>query len=337
MEKIENDENKRLNVDFYPIRNRYVETRTQWIYRVLLLVLLLCIIIGAIVLADFSGYALQDIKAFFSDVEEIGESYFESSGLQSMYAGHSVHPSPPGEQHNREAHHAEFQVAGTDSQYVSVSGYYGIDVSHWQQNIDWQRVAQDTIPQKLNFAIVKATQGEDQTDPAFGNNWEQVKNLFEIAGAYHFYIYRDDPAEQARNFINTVQLEQGDFPPILDLELDCSGCDSLSVSKRKMINDLKQYISAIEEYYHVKPILYTNEDFYSEYLNGHFDEYDYWMAKYEKTPPDGMAGFQQEGSTGPPTVVMWQFTNNERIQGIVGRVDMNFFPASARDSLEFIE
>ncbi len=49
---------------------------------------------------------------------------------------------------------------------------HGIDVSRWQERIDWQRVAKmrdNGI--RLQFAFIKATEGEKLVDPYFSRNW----------------------------------------------------------------------------------------------------------------------------------------------------------------------
>jgi lysozyme len=38
-----------------------------------------------------------------------------------------------------------------------------------------------------------------------------------LRGAYHFFIGSKDGKMQAENFINKVELEPGDLPPVLDV------------------------------------------------------------------------------------------------------------------------
>lgn len=47
----------------------------------------------------------------------------------------------------------------------------GIDVSHHQGDIDWQRVAADDVA----FAIIKATEGGDHIDDAFATNLSEAR------------------------------------------------------------------------------------------------------------------------------------------------------------------
>lgn len=347
MKQTEEQEREGLDVKFYPIRNRYLEQSMHGHSRLLKVILFLCAIIVFVVIADFSGYAYEDIKNLFSSagitqLAETEENAFlsldQSSGAASMYAGHSIAADSVGQLHSRKSLQELLLQAAPDSQATQL-GYFGIDVSHWQNTIDWNQVASDTIPKKIDFSIVKATQGGSQTDPNFTENWKYSNNNFSLAGAYHYYIYEDDPKTQAQNFIKNVSLQQGNFPPIVDIELNCSKCDTLAISTDQMISDLQEYLAEIENHFNVKPIIYTNPDFFEKYLSGHFNDYNFWMANYEKEPPSGLIGFrsEQSDSTSNPEVVMWQFTDYERLKGIIGRVDMNFLPEQARNSIEFMK
>lgn len=345
MKQIDEEQEQDLDVKFYPIRNRYLERSVHGHSRLLKIILFLCAIIVFVVVADFSGYVFNDIKNLFSSagISQLATAeeneFFVSSqptGGPSMYAGHSIAAGSVGQLHSRKSLQNMLLQAAPDSQTTQV-GYFGIDVSHWQNSIDWNQVASDTIPKKIDFSIVKATQGSDQTDPNYAENWKHSNNNFELSGAYHYYIYTDNPQAQAQNFIKNVSLQQGNFPPIVDVELNCSTCDSLSVSAEQLIHDLDIYLKEIVSHFNLKPIIYTNPDFYDKYLTGNFEEYPFWMASYEKKPPLGLVGFHSEeaDSTSNPMVVLWQFTDYERVMGIIGKVDMNFLPEEAMNSIRF--
>ena len=60
---------------------------------------------------------------------------------------------------------------------------HGIDVSHYQSKINWDTVA----TQKIDFAFVKATEGEEFSDNLFCSNWSDIKRVGIRRGAYHFF------------------------------------------------------------------------------------------------------------------------------------------------------
>lgn len=206
-------------------------------------------------------------------------------------------------------------------------GYYGIDVSSWQNSIDWKAVHADTVPSPLKFYIIKATQGKDITDFYFAHNWANAPAVNAILGAYHFYVAGDDPALQADNYIRSVKLRKGDFRPIIDLEYDCSNCNSLPVPKEQFITGLNIFLRRIEKQYGVKPVLYTFPYFYDQYLKGHFDAYTYWMASYTEKAPMDMNLFGTPDAAMLPAINMWQFSSSERVSGVAGNVDVSFLPA----------
>lgn len=89
----------------------------------------------------------------------------------------------------------------------------GIDVSAWEPNIDWEKVC----AQGIGFAFIKASQA-DFTDSKFDMHWAGSKQAGVLRGAYHFLDPRIDSRVQAETFLSKVKLEDGDLPPVLDLE-----------------------------------------------------------------------------------------------------------------------
>ncbi|MCS6237697.1 hypothetical protein G3495_21710 [Shewanella baltica] len=91
----------------------------------------------------------------------------------------------------------------------------GIDVSHYQRNVNWNQVAEAGVV----FAFAKATGGNDFVDPHFAQNWYGMREVKLYRGAYHFFLADDDPIEQAKSFTNTLgELRSNDRPPMLDAE-----------------------------------------------------------------------------------------------------------------------
>ncbi len=189
---------------------------------------------------------------------------------------------------------------------------HGLDVSHYQAHIDWQRVSD----QQFHFAFVKASEGATHNDTLFCNNWEGIKNAGMRRGAYHFFRPTVPTDLQINNFVSQVQLENGDLPPVLDVEvLD-------GVSKTALIVGVKTWLYTIEIKYGIKPILYTNVKFYNKYLAGHFDEYPKWIARYNSKEPTLACGKNWE---------FWQYGDKGKIDGIRGAVDFNVFHGNLQE------
>ena len=187
---------------------------------------------------------------------------------------------------------------------------HGIDVSKYQHVIAWEEVKNmDVRSIRLGFAFIKATEGIGNTDPQFSRNWKKTKQAGIIRGAYHFFIASKDGKMQAENFIDKVELEAGDFPPVLDIE-QLNGTSSFMLRR-----EAKKWLETVENYYKVKPIIYTNVDFYDRYLGSEFDKYPLWVAHYyQLNQPRIKRGW-----------VFWQHSDEGRVNGIVSKVDFNVF------------
>ena len=189
---------------------------------------------------------------------------------------------------------------------------HGIDVSRYQGNIDWKKVAKDTI----HFAFIKATEGGDYQDPNFKVNWKSLENSTIKRGAYHFFIPTTDPKKQLDNFYLNVSLKPGDLPPVVDFETT-KGLSNQRIHKR-----LKMFVEGLEEKYNVKPIIYTNLKLYYAHIAGRFDHNPIWIARYNKRSPL---------LSGNQTWTIWQYGDRGRVDGIHGYVDLNVFDGSLQD------
>ena len=202
---------------------------------------------------------------------------------------------------------------------VIPGGYsiHGIDVSKYQSSITWEEVKAMKVKNiQLGFAFIKATEGIGNTDPHFKRNWKRSKDNGIIRGAYHFFIGSKDGRMQAENFIDKVELEPGDMPPVLDVE------QLNSTSAEQLRKEIKKWLEIVENHYGVKPIIYTNVEFYNRNLGSEFDDYPLWAAHY----------YQPEQPRINRGWVFWQHSDEGRVNGIVSKVDFNVFNG---DSTEF--
>lgn len=194
---------------------------------------------------------------------------------------------------------------------------HGIDVSKYQRIISWDAVKEMKVKNvQLGFVFIKATEGIVNTDPQFKRNWKKSKQAGMVRGAYHFFLATKDGREQAENFISAVDLEEGDLPPVVDIE------QTYGVSMPVLKKELKEWLSVIEYYYGVKPIIYTNVDFYSRCLGKEFNSYPLWAAHY----------FQYDTPRINRQWDFWQHSEEGRVNGILSKVDFNVFNG---DSLQF--
>jgi lysozyme len=195
----------------------------------------------------------------------------------------------------------------------------GLDVSEYQGKISWVDV--DTLENKypVHFVFIRATVGNDRLDKQFDKNWLGAKKNNLIRGAYHYYRPNENSLEQAALFIKTVSLKKGDLPPVLDIE---RLPENQSVDRLKI--GLKRWLKAVEEHYKVKPIIYTGERYYDDFLKEEFSDYLFWIANYN---------FYRENIQ--EDWLFWQFTEKASVSGIKGNVDVNIYNGDVQQ-LRFI-
>ena len=195
----------------------------------------------------------------------------------------------------------------------------GIDLSEYQGEVNWPEV--NAIEEKfpIQFVFVRATVGNDRVDKAFDKNWLGAKDRKIIRGAYHYYRPNENSLEQAALYIKTVRLYKGDLPPVLDIE---KLPKNQSVARLKI--GLRRWLEAVEAHYKVKPIIYTGEKYYDDFLKEEFSDYLFWIANYnfyrEKMKEDWL---------------FWQFTEKGSVPGIIGNVDVNIYNGDLQQ-LQFI-
>lgn len=180
---------------------------------------------------------------------------------------------------------------------------YGVDVSHHQGPIDWQRVAGDGIL----FAYIKASEGSSFVDPRFGANWTGAGEAGIGRGAYHFFSLCSPGATQARNFLEVVP-GQHELPPAIDLEIspDCLERPDAAVVRR----ELGAFIELVERDLEDETILYVGDDFEAAYPIVTPIDRPRWRLRFLLRPPGN-------------DWRVWQVGSVARIEGIEGPVGLD--------------
>lgn len=214
-------------------------------------------------------------------------------------------------------HYREYRHFG-----IALPGNYtvhGIDVSRYQHRIDWERVRRMQVGNvRMSFVFIKATEGSWIKDPYFAHNWKNARKEGLMCGAYHYFLPDISAKDQARHFTRQVKLTSGDLPPVVDVE------EKRGMSREQIRKNTLLFMQALEKHYRVKPILYTNLDFYKTYFadDPAFAGFPRWIAHY-RTPRlvmPGDIGWH-----------FWQHNDNGRVNGINADVDFNVFNGSLQD------
>ena len=193
---------------------------------------------------------------------------------------------------------------------------HGLDISHYQGRVDWEQLTHDrNLRFPLCFVFMKATEGGDLADDVFPDNFREARAHGFIRGAYHYFVPKTDARRQAEFFISRVQLEEGDLPPVLDVETT-GRLDDDELQRR-----VRVWMDCVEAHYGVRPILYTGYKFRMRHLNDTlFNRYPYWIAHYyvDSVRYDGPWQF-------------WQHTDAGSVPGIKEQVDLNVFRGSLEE------
>jgi len=199
--------------------------------------------------------------------------------------------------------------------YPSESNYpvRGVDVSNYQGEIDWVKLAD----QNIDFAFIKATEGSKYKDKQFQTNWDGVRRTTLIIGAYHFFSFDSSGITQAENYIASVPLTQGMLPPVVDIEF--YGDKEKNVpDKVKTAKELTLLLDRLYEHYGVKPIIYATLKSYNIYIKGEFSEYPLWIRNVYYSPQLDLR----------KKWTFWQYTDKAILEGYKGAekyIDMNVY------------
>ncbi|HZC69428.1 MAG TPA: lysozyme [Jatrophihabitans sp.] len=160
---------------------------------------------------------------------------------------------------------------------------YGMDVSGYQGNVDWQTAWNNGG----RFAYVKATEGTGYTNPYFAQQYVGSYNVGMIRGAYHFALPdRSSGAYQADFFVNHGGGWSADgqtLPGALDIEWNPYGATCYGYSQSGMV----AWIKSFSDEYHARtsrwPVIYTATSWWQQ-CTGNLGDFTstnpLWVARY---------------------------------------------------------
>lgn len=195
----------------------------------------------------------------------------------------------------------------------------GIDVSHHNGQIDWDRVA----TQRIRFAYIKASEGNDLQDRLFERNWQDVRRVGIIPGAFHVFGNCSAGVDQARNFLLAWRDRPVALPPAVDVSsgVPCAGTNG------NHRNELLIFLDEIERSTGRRPIVYDNRIYISGFGND-LGNPDIKWARGILWHPHVFYGDDW---------VFWQYSRRGRIDGINFPVDLNVFNGNELRFEEFIK
>ncbi len=200
--------------------------------------------------------------------------------------------------------------------------FYGIDISHWQKEVNWDAVRIAKINgNPIEFVFIKASEGVWYKDPKYEEYKAGCIQVGLRHGAYHFWHSNQDPIKQAENFYRSAG--SGIKAYVCDVETNDGG---------EFKDNLRTFLQKIEDLSGQRPLVYTGPYFWI--VNGIHDEqfcsyYKLWIAHYTQLAnPLVPAGWTNW--------LFWQYSDKGVISGIPGNtVDLNRF-AGTQAELQLI-
>jgi lysozyme len=194
----------------------------------------------------------------------------------------------------------------------------GIDVSYYQNDIAWKRVHRAGI----RYALIRASDGTDHPDDRFASNWAGAKRAGLLRGAYQYFRPDQDPTAQADLMIGMLARDRGELPPVIDVET------AGGKSPAEIVARMTTWITRVRDKLGVEPIVYTNPAFWWQSArNADLTAQPLWLAHYTRRCPTVPAPWR--------TWTFWQHTDNGRVPGIEGPVDLDLFAGTLQDLEDF--
>lgn len=195
----------------------------------------------------------------------------------------------------------------------------GVDVSHYQQHVDWTKVKKDGV----QFAYIKATEGVTGKDDMCKTHGANAHAAGIKIGYYHFASLNEanvsaDAMAEAKFFDSVLKtVTAADLPPVLDIETNKSNLSPQAVQLW-----IVTFLNTMVQLGHPRTIIYSYTPFLDQYLpsNHTLGGIPLWLAQYRNVDYPKMPH-------GWTSYAIWQYTNAGVVDGI-GTCDTNKAPAS---------
>lgn len=197
---------------------------------------------------------------------------------------------------------------------TSGNGIKGIDVSEWQGDIDWQQVKDSGV----EFVIIRVggrgtEKGTLYSDSNAQDYYEGATAAGLKVGAYIFAqsVTEQEAIEEAEFVLEAVKDWDVQMPLVYDWEYVDEKARTADVDSRTLTDMAKAFCNTIQDAGY-KPMIYFGRSQSKDLLNlEELVQYPFWLAMYS-TIMDY-----------PYKIDMWQYTDEGKVPGIQGNVDMN--------------
>ena len=216
----------------------------------------------------------------------------------------------------------DFQYEGRYLKLRDGESLTGVDVSHWQQDIDWEQVKDSGV----DFAMIRlGYRGYEKG--GIGLDTYAIANLDGAIAAgldvgVYFFSQALTPEEAEEEAYFVVQqlepyAEHITMPVVYDWEhVNVENTRTENMRDPDLLTDCSLAFLQTVEAAGYRPMVYFNRTQSWKYLNlEELKDYEFWLAAYTQRMDF------------PYKIKMWQYTNKGRVPGIEGECDVNiYFP-----------
>ena len=187
--------------------------------------------------------------------------------------------------------------------------YNGIDVSEYQENINFNLVKQSGI----DIVYIRSSEGTNFIDPYFRRNYDEAKAVGLKVGFYHYVTARNitQAINEADFFASVIE---GTSPDCL-LAMDFEYFGGLSNEEVNAIS--RAFLERLEQVTNKRAIIYSDAYNAGNVFNSSLSSYPLWIAQYGVEEPELYVNW--ENWTG------FQYSDTGRINGIIPYVDLDKF------------
>lgn len=185
----------------------------------------------------------------------------------------------------------------------------GIDVSHWEGDINFREVKDAGI----RFVYIKSSEGDSYIDPDFERNYREARKVRLKIGFYHYVTARtaEEARKEARHFAEVIRGKKYQGRPVMDFE-------SFGNLTKERINEISlAFLQELREATGRSVAIYSDASNAADTFDARLSVYPLWIAQYGGSHPDMQNHWRRWSG--------WQYTDSGRVSGISGTVDRDYF------------
>lgn len=214
---------------------------------------------------------------------------------------------------NSNIKHNNIYFSDVVKKYKTDKNMIGIDVSRWQQDIDFKKVKDAGCEFVIiRFGINSDIDKDISVDTYYKQNIKSAKEAGLKVGIYVYTsaINEKTAKKHAKWVIKNLDGEKLDFPIAFDWE-NWDKFRSYNINMHDLTNSYLVFDKELTKKGY-KTMLYSSA-YYLKNIWMYNDSYDVWLAHYtDKSDYEG-------------NYIMWQMTNIGKIDGITGDVDIDIY------------